>query len=302
MGNPATHGGAPDVLPGEGWRRFALENLDAWWREESPGEVFQKRGGDFFKKALIWLRDPDLLVLRTIPHIRTGWSEWAAIEFTHPEKMIRSMTCLAALYCALAASPVHATTLNWGSEVGSMLVDSDGDGIDDRFVFELGAFDLDFEPTESNRDEWILNWRVFDAASYNPDIGYFTSTVHVLSDISSGNPAASPESFSGLIAYLWIRDSDEAVEGSEWHLVRAGNWIFPEFGGDCCDTGVIEWSISDLDSSDVPLWGGQNGVIGSGAHGVTGSTGLQTYTFVPESSTALLAAFAGIGAILRRRR
>ncbi len=213
-----------------------------------------------------------------------------------------TLILMTALLGAFAPTRAHAQTLNWGSPVGSLLVDSDGDGLDDRFVFELGAFALDFIPDDSNLEEWAVNWRVFDSASYNQDFGYFTSTVQVLSDGSSSNPAASAGSFAGMIAYLWIRDSDEPVEGSEWLLVRAENWVFPAVGGDCCDTRVIEWSISDLDSGDLPLWGNQGGTRGPGESTTTTTTGLQTHTFVPEPSTALLAAIACGFAVLCRRR
>lgn len=210
---------------------------------------------------------------------------------------------LTALIVALAAPGTHAQTLNWGSEVGTPITDSDGLIPDENFLFELGAFAPGFDPSESNLEEWRLNWMVFDTASYNPLFGYFTSTVHVEEDVTSSNPAASPESFAGLVAYLWVRNNDEPVEGSEWLLVRSDEWIFPETGGDCCDTSVIEWSISDLDGADTPLWGRHGNVSGPGGYTtIIGSTGLQTFTFVPEPSTALLAAIAGLGLAVRRKR
>ncbi len=163
------------------------------------------------------------------------------------------------LLLAVLGSPLCAQTLNWGSPIGTLITDSNGDGVDDTFIFELGAFALDFTPDEDNVEDWALNWKMFDTATYNPAFGYLTSTVHVVGDVSGGvtssNPAADPGNFSGLVAYLWIRNSDQPVEGSEWLVVRADNWTFPVTAGDCCDTSVIEWSISDLDTGDTPLWG-----------------------------------------------
>jgi hypothetical protein len=50
------------------------------------------------------------------------------------------------------------------------------------------------------------------------------------------------------------------------------------------------------------VWGRQNGVIGSGEFSTTGTTGLQTFTFVPEPSSALLTAVAAGFLVCRRRR
>jgi hypothetical protein len=212
------------------------------------------------------------------------------------------------LLLAVLGSPLCAQTLNWGSPIGTLITDSNGDGVDDTFIFELGAFALDFTPDEDNVEDWALNWKMFDTATYNPAFGYLTSTVHVVGDVSGGvtssNPAADPGNFSGLVAYLWIRNSDQPVEGSEWLVVRADNWTFPVTAGDCCDTSVIEWSISDLDTGDTPLWGRQGGVSGPGVYtpGTTGTPGMQTFTFVPEPSSALMAGLAAIAAVMRRRR
>jgi len=212
----------------------------------------------------------------------------------------------AVLLLITLGTPLHAQTLNWGSEIGTTIVDSDGDGVDDRFVFELGAFDLNFVPDETNYDLWFENWRMFDSTTYNPDFGYYTSTVHIISDLNgegvySSNPAASPENFSGLVAYLWIRNADLPGSETEWLLVRADNWVFPITGGDCCDTSVIEWSTSDLTGTNTPLYGSQGGVDGYGEWTFDSSTGLQTFTFVPEPSSAVLAALGAL-ALLRRRR
>lgn len=212
----------------------------------------------------------------------------------------------ASLLLIALAVPIHAQTLNWGSPIGTFIIDSDGDGVDDRFVFELGAFDLNFTPDETNHELWFENWRMFDSTTYNPDFGYYTSTVHVISDLNgegvySNNPEASPENFSGLVAYLWIRNEDLPGTEAEWLLVRADNWTLPTIAGDCCDTSVIEWSISDLSGTNTPLYGNQSGVIGEGEKTFSSTTGLQTFTFVPEPSTAALAALAALG-LLRRRR
>ncbi len=202
----------------------------------------------------------------------------------------------------VAASRIHAQTLNWGNEVFGELTDSAGVALDNTFVFELGSFVGGFVPTPSNLEQWALNWEVFDRAAHQESIGYFTSTVYVNNDVTTSNPTASTMSFAGLDAYIWIRNQDDPVEGAEWLLTRASNWTFPTVGGDCCNTQVVEWAVSDLDPGNVPVWGRQNGEFGSGEFSSAGSAGLQTFTFVPEPSSALLAAIAGGFMVLRRRR
>lgn len=217
----------------------------------------------------------------------------------------RLLLCAVALF-GIAAGRLNAQTLNWGSEFGSSIMNSEGQVLDSAFVFELGAFVDGFTPDESNVGSWFSNWRVFDRASYSQEYGYFTSTVHYMNDGTSNSPDESPgvSSFAGLEAYLWIRNDTDPVEGTEWLLTRASNWVFPtpNPAPDCCDTDVIEWSVSDLGGGDMPEWGNQNGVSGPGSYTVTGGYTLQTYTFVPEPASAMMFAFAAGLMVLRRRR
>ena len=218
--------------------------------------------------------------------------------------MKRQIALLTVAILALGASCSYGQTLNWSNEVFDDLTDSNGNTLDETlFVFELGSFVNGFVPDETNTDEWILNWRVFDTASYEQDNGHFTSTVYIQNDVTSSNPTASTISFAGLEAYIWIRNDDDPVPGTEWFLARADDWTFPTTGGDCCNTEVVEWSVTDLATTDVPLWGRQGGIEGPGEYSTPpGTTGLQTFTFVPEPSTAIMTAIAGLGLVLRRRR
>lgn len=208
---------------------------------------------------------------------------------------------LAMSWCLLAAGSGHGQTLDWGSEVFSDLVDSQGDTLDSVFVFELGAFVDGFVPDETNVGLWHQNWMVFDQASYNASLGYFTSTVTMNDDGSSSyNPSSI--SFEGLSAYLWIRNSTDPVEGTEWLLARAASWVFPNAVPGCCDNEPpLQWSVSDLATTDVPVWGNQGGIEGAGHYTVTGNYTLQTYTFIPEPSSGVLLLFSA-AMLMRRRR
>ena len=183
-------------------------------------------------------------------------------------------------------SRCFSQNLNWGGPAFSDFADSAGNTLDNTFVFELGAFSGGFEPTASNVDSWFDHWQVFDRAFYN-------------------SPHLSPGalSFEGLSAFLWVRKGDEPVEGSEWLLTRADAWVFPTAVPGCCDEGLpVEWSLSDLDVADVPTWGKQGVTSGSGVWTENDPHTLQTYTFVPEPSSALLTVMAGLITVLRRRR
>lgn len=198
---------------------------------------------------------------------------------------------------------MQAQTLNWGNVVGGPIVTSSGNPIDDSFLFQLGAFTTGFVPEFSNVSQWLGNWRVFDQAEYDSVFGFSTSTAYIQNGVTSSEPGASSMTFAGLDAYIWVRNADTPIEGTEWLLTRALDWKFPATGGSCCDQTVLQWSVSDLNSSTTPKIGGHNGVSGPGVFTPPGSSvGLQTHTFVPEPSSVFLAAVTGLVIVLRRRR
>lgn len=212
-----------------------------------------------------------------------------------------------AVFGALCMPRSDAQTLEWGMGVGAPLIDSDGDAIDDSFVFELGAFALNFDPDESNVGEWLTHWRVFDRLIYNDTFKFSTSSTTILNNVTSESQFASDQlTFSSLDAYIWVRKGDEPVPGSEWFLGRVQNWTFPEFGGDCCETDWIQWTTSELTTSDIPNWGRHNNVSGlKGEFTFTpneGFDGVQTHTFIPEPSSSLLLMLGAAGLVLTRRR
>lgn len=208
---------------------------------------------------------------------------------------------------------LSAQQIDWGSSIYDDIVDSEGVILDNTFIFQLGAFVEDFTPDDGNVSDWADNWVVYDQADYNGIEepvddgiwGYFTSTVNMEADGTSNSPELSPgaTSFEGRSAFVWIRNGDDPEEGTEWLLMRADAWIFPTVDPDCCATDLpLEWSMSDLEFENVPLWGSQGGSAGSGEFTTTGPYTMQTFTFVPEPSTVLLVGVAGCMAAFRRRR
>lgn len=202
-------------------------------------------------------------------------------------------------------SALRSQTLEWGSAVFSQIVDSKGAMLDNTYVFEVGAFADTFTPTDANTDDWFANWFAFDRADYSEANGYFASTAEMKDDGTSESPfmtAAAP-SFEGLEGYIWVRNSDTPSPTTEWFLVTAPAWVFPNATPGCCDNALpIQWILSDLTSTDTPEWGSQTGKDGSGAFTADGTQELQTFTFVPEPSSALLALLSCTFLLKRRSR
>lgn len=199
------------------------------------------------------------------------------------------VACLFLLGCVSARSQ----TLNWASETESSIVDSEGEALNNTFLFELGTFEEDFVPDETNVSQWLDNWRVFDTAEYAYDSvndwSYFTGTENV-------QQAANYTSmFQGLKGYIWIYNP----EHTEYFLASASTWTFPTLEPGCCANGEgPTWSISQI---DLPIWGANADGHRGGGFVAGGPYDIQTHT-VPETGSSLLALVAGGMAVLRRRR
>jgi hypothetical protein len=210
------------------------------------------------------------------------------------------MICLISLVSAL-----RGQKLEWGSEVFSQIVDSKGAVLDNSYVFELGVFAAPFTPDATNTSNWLANWLVFDRADYSQDNGYFASNAEMASDGTSDSAFLTPgaPSFEGLEAYIWVRNSATPSETTEWFLAKSPAWVFPTADPDCCDNALpVQWSLADLTQSDTPVWGSQSGKDGNGEFTQDGTYELQTFTFVPEPSSALLAFLSCAFLLTRRKR
>jgi hypothetical protein len=221
-----------------------------------------------------------------------------------------------AVACALLAGQARAISVSWGSEYLSDLRDSYGNPLDETFKMQLGFFESTFTPDASNTSQWASHWHVFDQASSNdpansfdPLTGYFTrESIAIDSNGQSTSPYADLGlNFTGKEAYLWTYNNKTPGAGSEWLLARASDWVFPTGAATgCCDSELpLQWSVSDFSSGTpvVPIWGGQGEQRGAGSYTVTdNSYTLQTFTVVPEPSTALLTILGTAFALLRRRR
>lgn len=201
---------------------------------------------------------------------------------------------LPALACLFLATTANSQTLEWASLTGSTIVDSKAEALQESlYLFEIGTFEEEFVPDETNVRHWGGTWLAFDTAEYRFNqtdfTGYFTASQN-LQDVPG-----YVNMFQGLQAYLWIRNT----ANTEYFLATSASWIFPVLDADCCPTGQIQWSVSDLELT-APVWGSQLGVSGGGT-GVNGVYDIQTFA-VPEPSVALCLVFASGAAVMRRRR
>lgn len=206
----------------------------------------------------------------------------------------------AAVACAVASARIHAQTPRWGGDAFGDFSDRGGVILDNTFVFEPGSFFGGSVPSASNIDPWILNR--FDQEGSNDVVGYFTSTDYGLHDFTGTIPTASSLSLAGLDACLWTRNDENPDEGSEWLLTRATNWNYPRVSSACREPDPVAWSVSDPVSGNVLEWVMQNDGPDSEEFPGSASTGLQTFSFVPEPSSPFLSAVAGGFLVLRRRR
>ena len=119
----------------------------------------------------------------------------------------------------------HATTIIWGSEVFSDLLDSKGAIMGDTYIFELGAFKPGFTPNLSNKEQWAANWVCVQAKTYNNNMS--VKQYEGLYDFAvENNSTLIPQ---GAAVYVW--GFQGGVTSSEWILFRKSTptaWTWPE--------------------------------------------------------------------------
>jgi hypothetical protein len=199
---------------------------------------------------------------------------------------------------------------------GAPLIEAAPSGAPDAvsdFVFELGVFNEGFTPLIDNLDEWAENWNTFDVALMAAEpvlIGIQGGLTANGETVSEHPNADSGVDFSGRDAFLWIYNSQDLAEGTEWFVGRASDWVFPEIDllnsdcSSCPGESPVQWSTSQFNgdtvvgTADVPLFGSQSGVQGAGSVSeVDADFTLQTAVVVPEPSTLILPTIIGLLAV-----
>jgi hypothetical protein len=213
---------------------------------------------------------------------------------------------LTLLFCTSA----KADTINWGSEFGSINLQSDGASpVTAGFTIQLGKFNSGFDPDGANVDLWAANWVVFDEllpGEHNADLGYYTGEAQLLD-----NATFQP----GDQAYVWMFNDQIVVPGSEWLLYTndatdgtgGDDWLFPAVSGSL-QTPPLSWRVSNATRTvfgglDSDGSGPDSGNSGAGyGTSPTNPFHLQTFTFVPEPGVAVLGMAVALFLAGSRRR
>ena len=204
-------------------------------------------------------------------------------------------------------------TIFWHNSGGDILIESDGSNLDNTFRLELGYFASSFDPTASNTAEWTTHWRPWDLLStqggFNPSAGFYASSKGFTGNSTAAVMSEYGQSFSiptGSQAYVWVYNSKDHLEGTEWALVTnttsdgntAPAWLFPNPILDASPADP-EWQL--LDVGTIVL-GGLENVRGPGSFSANiASFALQT-SAIPEPGAALLIFTIGLAAQISRRR
>lgn len=104
-------------------------------------------------------------------------------------------------------------------------------------IFQLGSFSNGFIPTKQNTESWRDHWTPLETTNYNKDNSIFTK-VAVLED------NAAPFSV-GNQAYIW--GIQESPSDTEWILLSAENWVWPEVRENDISPGMISWFVKNAD-------------------------------------------------------
>jgi hypothetical protein len=207
------------------------------------------------------------------------------------------------LVAALLAVPDarSATSISWGTGVGSTMITSTGADFDTSFKFEIGYFVNSFIPTAANTADWNNNWRTWDiayaGAGYNAGAGFVTRNSSFTGPTTSQANAYYGGGLSynvpaGAQGYMWVYNDRDHEQGSEWALLTntttdaaAGNWLFPSY--DSTEPDVMWRTGIEGDTGTVGTV-----VLGNYAH-YEGQNDPDNYDIqtaaIPEPASGLLA-------------
>lgn len=144
------------------------------------------------------------------------WVWWQGVADVNPQLNRPVMLKPALLFFALIlGSP--AAQVFFSSEIFRTNLDSEGNALNDDWVFALGAFEEGFVPTPANREIWASKWTTARATAYEGDLGFFSGEFQFFT-----NEAPFLTTNTG---YLWGYNCS-----GEWILMTGSNWNWPNTG------------------------------------------------------------------------
>ena len=188
--------------------------------------------------------------------------------------------------------PVSGSQIGWASQAFATNYMADGvttfEQAGQPIYFQLGTFTQGFDPSTASPEQWASNWLVLQGTDGSPQVVYDTGDQQFI-QTSTLTSNATPVVEGGQ-AYIWGFTSKDVNPTSQWILLAAPAWKWPNAGA----LQSATFSVSDA----TP----QNAIMGS-VNPTGGGFHMQLeYVVVPEPSASLLAAAAAFGLVWRRRR
>lgn len=182
--------------------------------------------------------------------------------------------------------PANGTQIVWATEAFATNFMADGvttfEEAAETIHFELGTFAPGFDPLTATPDQWVSNWIVLQGADYDLIDQQVIQTATLTSNATPFLENAQ--------AYIWGYTTKDVAPSSQWLLVGAQSWIWPDSSAPLPTT----FSMSDASPADAFI--GSVNPQGGAYHMQFG------YVVVPEPSVSLLAAGASLALLVRRRR
>lgn len=180
-----------------------------------------------------------------------------------------------------------STQIGWASNAFDTNYRADGvttfEQAAETIRFEIGTFSPGFDPRTATPDQWVSNWIVLQGTDYDLIDQQFIQTATLSSNVS---PFAANTQ-----AYVWGYTSKDVAPTSEWLLVGATSWKWPDLNA--AGTPPV-FSMGDAVSADALI--GYVNPANQHFHMQLG------YVVVPEPSSSLLMVTAVLGLVWVRRR
>lgn len=237
-------------------------------------------------------------------------------------KTFKTKLPLAFLLAVSFTSIANGGTIQWGGEISSTVLLSDGTVVDDTstpgldITFSLGAFEAGFEPSSSNLEAWSSNWKPIDETFFSLETQFFAEETSII-DGDAGIPGIqfNGSTFTpGEAVYIWGYNQQAVNESVEWVLIAGDNSA--DTGNVLVDPTNFNWEVPDIATNNqgsFPLnwrtstattgvFGTVGGETGEGVITVPGTNVEIQFATVPEPTAWFYGFLASFGWLVFSRR